>query len=154
MTNLSELLLLLQITGQNLALFSSGLFSGAAIYVSLTECPPRTALNRADLLALAHSVAGRTNTLLMSLAAVTTLMATLAAIAGGGRFWLIGGVIHALLLGYLLTDVRRAAIELETLDPHAGSDAEGDRLLQRRALQFGVLGLGGLVAQYLFIVAR
>lgn len=152
MTGLPEILALLQFTGQNIALFSGGLFSGAAIYISLTECPPRTALGFEELLALAKSVARRTNTILSVLAVVTALSAVLSSIAGGGVWWLAGGLAHLLIAGYLATDVRRVTTHLEQMDTQGEHQTETEKLLQQRAMQIALLSLAGLFAQYVFIV--
>ena len=154
MTNVPAVLILLQYTGENIALFCGGLFSGAAIYISLTECPPRSTLSLIDLLALTRSTAGRTDAILAVLAAVAALTSITATVAGAGIWWLAGGVAHAMMVAYLFTDVRRIAAELEDLDTGPGSEVRGNSLMQRRALQFAVLSLAGLFAQYLFIVSR
>lgn len=155
MIDISVLIVLLRYTGENIALFGGGLFTGATIYISLTECPPRTSLHPHDLLVLARSIAGRTNLLLSVLAAMTALAAILAAITGAGTAWLAGGVAHVLTVAYLASDVRRVAKDLQSLDTTApDSEIRSEQLLKRRALQFGVLSLAGLFAQYLFIVSK
>ena len=155
MIDLSVLVVLLRYAGEHIALFSGGLFTGATIYISLTECPPRTSLHPHDLLVLARSIAGRTNLLLSVLAATAALAALLAAIAGAGAAWFAGGITHVLIMAYLASDVRRIATELRSLDT-TGPDSEirSDQLLKKKALQFGVLSLAGLFAQYLFIVSK
>ncbi|RLJ67580.1 hypothetical protein [Sulfurisoma sediminicola] len=154
MTNLQEAIFLLQYTAQNIAMFSGGLFAGAAIYISLTECPPRTSLTPDGLLALYRSIARRTNGLLTAFAAVTALTAIPAAIAGAGILWLIGGVTHAGIVAFLLTNAKRIETELDHLDARADSAGKSKRLIHQRSLQFGILSLAGLFAQYLFVVGR
>jgi hypothetical protein len=154
MTNLQELIFLLQYTAQNIAMFSGGLFAGAAIYISLTECPPRTSLTPDGLLALYRSVAKRTNGILTAFAATTALTAIPAAIAGGGIPWLVGGVTHAGIVAFLLTNARSIETELDHLDARPDTAGRSKHLIQRRSLQFGMLSLAGLFAQYLFVVGR
>jgi hypothetical protein len=147
-------LVVLQYMCQGVALFAGGLFTGAAVYISLTECPPRTTLTLDGLLALYRSIARRTNALLTLLAAVTSLFAVAAAIMGAGIWWLVAGVAHAVMAAYLLTNARRIVTELEHLDHGPDYPVRGKQLMERRALQFGVLGLIGLFAQYLLLVTR
>jgi hypothetical protein len=146
------MLLLLHYAGQNIALFSGGLFAGAAIYVSLTECPPRTALSQRELILLAHAIGSRTNALLLGLAMVTAGTALAAAVTGGGILWLSGGLLHLAVVAFMLTDVRKITRMLETLHPEDDEDL-GEKLMQRRTAQVAILAMGGLAAQYLFIVA-
>jgi hypothetical protein len=150
--NFSDILLLLHFIGQNIALFCGGLFSGAAVYVSLTECPPRTALQLRELMLLAHAIGARTNAMLLSLSAVTAVSALMAAIAGGGRIWMVGGLIHLATTVFLLTNVRNVTRRLESLRPDENEDV-GEKLMQVRAGQIAILGICGLAAQYQFIVA-
>ncbi len=152
MPNLSDILPLLHFIGQNIALFCGGLFSGAAIYVSLTECPPRSVLGQRELMLLTYAVGARTNALLLGLSAVTAACALLAAYAGGGRFWLSGGLTQLAATAFLLTDVRSVTRRLEAMNPYEEQEA-GGKLMQRRARQVAILALVGLAAQYQFILA-
>jgi hypothetical protein len=154
MSNLQDLIFLLQYTAQNIAMFSGGLFAGAAIYISLTECPPRTSLTPDGLLALYRSIAKRTNGILTTFAAATALTAIPAAIAGGGILWLVGGLTHAGIVAFLLTNAKGIETELDNLDARADSAGRSKRLIQQRSVQFGILSLAGLLAQYLFVVGR
>ena len=154
MTSVPAVFFLVQYSGQNIALFSCGLFSGAAIYISLTECPPRTSLALVDLLALSRFVAGRTDAVLATLAIVTALTSIVSSFAGGGIGWLVGGIAHALMAAYIFTDVARVTTMLQSLDSGPDNEVIGKNLMQRRGLQFAVLSLGGLFAQYLFITNR
>lgn len=154
MTNLPAVSILLQYTSQNLAVFCGGLFSGAAIYISLTECPPRSTLPLVDLLTLSRFTARRTNSMLAVLAAVAAITSIAASLAGAGTWWLVGGVTHSVMVIYLLTGVARTTIELENLDLGHQPEIRGKSLTQRRALQIAVLSLAGLLAQYFFIVDR
>lgn len=152
MPNPSDLLLLLNFTGQNIALFSGGLFAGATIYISLTECPPRTVLNDQELMLLTHAVGARANLLLLGLSVVTFACALLAALAGGGYLWLSGGLTHLATTAFLLTEVRKVTRRLEALNPYEEQDA-GGKLMKQRAGQIAILALVGLAAQYQFILA-
>ena len=154
MTNLQEAIFLLQYTAQNVSMFSGGLFAGAAIYISLTECPPRTSLTPDGLLALYRSIAKRTNGILTTFAAVTALSAIPAAIAGAGILWLVGGLTHAGIVAFLVTNAKGIERELDFFDARADFAGRSKHLIERRALQFGVLSLAGLFAQYLFVVGR
>jgi len=154
MAYLQHALIVLQYASQSVAIFCGGLFTGAAIYISLTECPPRTALTPDGLLALYRSISRRTNAFLAVLAAATALSALLAALAGAGVLWLAGGVTHAAILAFLLTNARQTAAKLEELDARSDFAASGKRLLRERAIEFVGLSLAGLFAQYLFVMDR
>lgn len=155
MIDLSIFVILLHSTAENIAVFSGGLFAGATVYISLTQCPPRTSLHPHDFLVLARSIAGRTNALLLVLAATTALTAILAAMTGPGTAWIVGGITHVLIVAYLASNVRRIRTELQNLDTtDPDSEIQTSELLKKRALQLGVLGLAGLFTQYLFIVSK
>lgn len=152
MLHLSDILLLLHYAGKNIALFSGGLFAGAAIYVSLTECPPRTALNQRELVLLAHAIGSRTNTLLLGLAMVASVSALTAAFAGGTNLWLSGGLLHLAAAVFILTMVLKNTRMLESLHPEDDEELAAT-LMKQRTAQVAILAMCGLAAQYLFIVA-
>jgi hypothetical protein len=154
MQGLNELLLVLRYTGQNIALFTGGLFAGAAIYISLIECPPRTTLTLADRLGLARSIGMSADRLLAALAAVTAPAAVFASIAGGGIPWLAGGVVHTAIATWLVTGGIRMGEQLRHLEVESGVSGEGKNIMNRRTLLYALFSLAGLMAQYLFIVAR
>jgi hypothetical protein len=151
MANVQAFTILLQHIGENIALFCGGLFSGATLYICLTERPPRTALGFAELLALSRANSGLTTGFLGVLAAVTALAALLAAFAGASAWWLAGGFAHAAALAVLLTKVRGIAAGLADLHPGEESEPRGQALLGRQTAYFSGLCLAGLFAQYLFI---
>jgi hypothetical protein len=150
--NFSDILPLLPYIGQNIALFCGGLFAGAAIYVSLTECPPRSVLGLRELMLLAYTIGARTNALLLALSALTAVCALLVALAGGWNLWISGGLTHLAATAFLLTDVRSVTKRLESLNPYEDEEA-GGKLMQRRAGQIAILALLGLAAQYQFLLA-
>ena len=152
MSNVLSVTMLLQYALENFALFSGGLFSGAAIYISLTEHPPRTLLSFSSILALYRTNAARIRAVLTTLAAVTALAAIVAAMLGSGIGWLVGGAIHAAAVVFLLTNGARISEELDGLGTGPGSEAAGKKLLQRQAMHYSLLSLAGLVAQGLFIL--
>ncbi len=83
------MLILMQI----LAILSTGLFAGAAIYISLVEHPVRSILNtRAAATQWAPSYK-RATWMQAPLAIVGLLAGTLSWILGGGLGWLIGAVL-------------------------------------------------------------
>jgi hypothetical protein len=151
MANMQAVGMLLQYIGENIALFCGGLFSGATLYICLTERPPRTALGFAELLALSRANAGLTNAFLGVLAAVTAMAALVAAIAGAGIWWLVGGLSHTAAVLILATKVRTISKELAELAPEREFEAQGQALLRRQTAYFSALCLAGLFAQYLFI---
>ena len=152
MSNMLSISMLLQYAAENIALFSGGLFSGAATYISLTEHPPRTLLTFIDILTLSRTNARRIRTVLLSLAMVTALAAILAAMLGSGRAWYAGGAAHALAVVLLLTQGTSLVRALEDLDTGPESESEGRRLLGRQAFHHSILSLAGLIAQGLFIL--
>ena len=151
MANMQAVSMLLQYIGENIALFCGGLFSGATLYICLTERPPRTALAFAELLALSRANSGLTNAFLGVRAAVTALAALVAAFAGAGIWWLACGLSHAAAALILATNVRAIAKELAELAPEREFEAQGQVLLRRQTAYFSALCLAGLFAQYLFI---
>jgi hypothetical protein len=151
MANTQAIGLLLQYIGENIALFCGGLYSGATLYICLTERPPRTALGFAELLALSRANSGLTNAFLTSLAALTALAALVASFTGAGIWWLVGGLAHAAAVLVLATNVRSITRELSELHPEDEFEAQGQALLRRQTAYFSGLCLAGLFAQYLFI---
>lgn len=151
MANMQAISMLLQYIGENIALFCGGLFSGATLYICLTERPPRTALAFSELLALSRANSGLTNGFLGVLAAVTALAALMAAFAGAGIWWLVGGLAHTAAVLILATNVRTIARDLAELSPDRESEAQGQALLRKQTAYFSALCLTGLFAQYLFI---
>ncbi len=151
MANVQAISMLLQYIGENIALFCGGLFSGATLYICLTERPPRTALTFADLLALSRANARVTTAFLAALAAATALAALVASFAGAGIRWLAGGLAHVGALIVLLTKVRAIASQLADLRAEREFEAEGQALLRLQTAYFSGLCLAGLFAQYLFI---
>ena len=104
MASIQSELILLQYIGENIALFCGGLFSGATLYICLTERPPRTALGFADLLALSRANSGPTNAFLIALSALTALAAMIATVAGAGIWWFAGGLAHVAALFVLIVE--------------------------------------------------
>lgn len=151
MANVQAMLVLVQFIAKDFAVFFGGLFSGAAVYICLTEHPPRTMLLFADLLALSRSNARRTNALLTTLAAVTALTASVSSLAGGTLWWFVGGAAHLAAVIILHTKVAPLAKELGALNTDRDSEALGQKLLQRQAAYFSLLAIVGLFSQYLFI---
>ena len=151
MANMQAMGVLVQFIAENFAIFFGGLFSGAAIYICLTEHPPRTMLLFADLLALSRSNAQRTNALLTTLAAVTALTASVSSLVGASIWWFVGGAAHLAAVIILHTKIAPLAKELSALDTDRDSEALGQKLLQRQAAYFSLLALVGLFSQYLFI---
>jgi hypothetical protein len=151
MANIQAISMLLQYIGENIALFCGGLFTGATLYICLTERPPRTALGFADLLALSRANSGRTTVFLAVLAAVTSITALTASFTGAGVWWLAGGLTHAACVLILLTYVRAIGKQLADLHGEREFEAEGHALLGRQTAYFSGLCLAGMFAQYLFI---
>lgn len=152
MLNFLDILPLLPYVGKNIALFCGGLFAGATIYVSLTECPPRSVLAPKELMLLAYSIGSRTNALLLGLSVLTIVSALLTALDGKWSLWISGGLTHIAATAFLLTNVRSVSRSLESLNPFEEEEA-GGMLMQQRARQIAVLALLGLAAQYQFILA-
>lgn len=152
MLNFLDILQLLPFIGHNIALFSGGLFAGAAVYVSLTECPPRSVLGPREMMLLTHSIAARTDALLLVLSAATAASAIMAAMVGGGSLWMSGGLTQLGATVLLITDVQGVSKRLASLSLEEEAET-GEKLLQRRAGQIAILALFGLGAQCQFILA-
>lgn len=149
--NPESVLILVRYVAENLALFCGGLFSGAAIYICLTEQPPRTMLTFADLLALARSNGMRSCALLGALATLTALAAFLAWVVGAGPSWLIGAAAQFVAL-VLVVLISRGTREIIELPGEPDFESHGRALLGRQSVYLSGLALLGLLAQYLFIV--
>lgn len=152
MGELLSVWLLLQYAAENIALFSGGLFAGAAIYISLTEQPPRTRLSLTDILALSRTNSRRTRVVLASLACIAGGAGVIAAALGASHAWLAGGVLHAAAVVLLLSQGVRITAELESLGSDREYESLGRRLLERQALHFSLLSLIGLAALALYIL--
>lgn len=151
MSNYQSIFMLIRYIGENITLFSSGLFSGAVLYICLTERPPRTLLTFADLLALSRANATRTNALLAFLAGLSGIASLLTYYTGGGLSWLAGGVAHLFALALLLSELPRISKGLHDLSGETEAEPEGRRLMSRETAYFSALCMLGLASQYFFI---
>ncbi len=151
MSNYQSIFTLIRYVGENIALFSGGLFTGAVLYICLTERPPRTMLTFADLLSLSRANATRTNALLALLAGLTGTASLLTYYAGAGLYWLAGGVAHLVALALLLSELPRIAKRLHDLSGEKEAEPEGRKLMKRETAYFSALCMLGLAGQYFFI---
>jgi uncharacterized membrane protein len=112
------------------AMVATGLFAGAAVYISLVEHPARVSCGPAVAVTEFAPSYRRAAVMQASLAVVGAASAIARWAVGGSIWWVVGGVLIGAVIPYTLTVVRPINERLlaPSLDP-GSSDVE--RLLRR-----------------------
>jgi hypothetical protein len=137
----------------NLAILSTGVFAGAAVYVSLVEHPARMSCGNSVALAQWRPSYKRATVMQASLAVAGALLAAFAWYASGVRTWLIGAICIGAVIPFTLLVMLpvNAKMENDHLDP---SSEEATTLLDRWGRLHAFRSFLGLVAFALMLIAR
>jgi hypothetical protein len=133
-----------------LATLATGLFAGAALYVSLVEHPARVDSGPAVAVRQFRPSYRRAAVMQVALALVGTA-AALARFAGGGhRGWLVGGLLLVSLIPFTLVVIMPTNKQLldESLDPQS---ADVPALLERWGRLHAVRSAASLAAFIIFL---
>src|SRR6266852_3733765 len=122
---------------ESLAILCSGLFAGAALYVSFVEHPARMLCGtRLAITEFAPSYK-RATVMQTSLAALGTLAAVAAWLMGAPALWLVGGLLLGAVIPFTLIVILPTNKRL--LDPSLDKDSKlAEHLLQRWAMLHAV----------------
>jgi Domain of unknown function (DUF1772) len=144
---------MLDLVAETIALVVTGLFAGAAVYVSLVEHPARESLGPAVAIAEFRPSYRRAAIMQGSLAAIGGLAGVVRWVAAGGAGWLTGGLLLAAIIPYTLIVIMPTNKRLldPTLDP---SSTEATTLLCRWGRLHSVRALLGCVALGLLLASR
>jgi len=135
-----------------LAVLSTGLFTGAAVYINLVEHPARMSCGTVVAVTEFRPSYKRATVMQASLAALGTLNAVFAWFLGGGLAWLIGGILLGTVIPFTLIVIFPTNRQL--LDPNL--DKKSDlalRLLTRWGRLHAVRSILSLVAFTIFLSA-
>ncbi len=135
-----------------LAVLSTGLFTGAAVYINLVEHPARMSCGAVVAVTGFRPSYKRATVMQASLAALGTLNAVFAWFLGGGLAWLIGGILLGTVIPFTLIVIFPTNRQL--LDPNL--DKKSDlalRLLTRWGRLHAVRSILSLVAFTIFLSA-
>jgi hypothetical protein len=137
----------------NLALLTTGVFAGAAVYVSLVEHPARLSCGNSIALAQWRPSYKRATVMQASLAVSGTLLAALAWHTSGVKTWLLGALCLGAVIPFTLLVMLpvNARMENDHLDP---SSDEAKTLLDRWGRLHAFRSFLGLVAFALMLIAR
>ena len=137
----------------NLATLTTGVFAGAAVYVSLVEHPARMTGDTAHALLQWWPSYQRATMMQASLAAAGTALAALAWYATGAGVWLAGAICLGSVIPYTLLVMMpvNAKLKSDSLDP---SGEEAKALLERWGRLHAFRSFLGLVAFALMLIAR
>jgi Domain of unknown function (DUF1772) len=137
----------------NLATLATGVFAGAAVYVSLVEHPARMSGDTAHALMEWRPSYKRATVMQASLAVVGTVLAAAAWYVSGVRIWLIGAICLGSVIPYTLLIMLPVNVRMESdhLDP---SSEEAKTLLDRWGRLHAFRSFLGLVAFALMLIAR
>ena len=140
-------------TFQLIATLCAAIFTGAAIYINLVEHPARMSLGTAVALA-EWKPSYRRATLMQAPLAIAGLAAALGAWAiGGGRAWLLGGLVLGAVVPFTLLVIFATNEQLQHLDPAAEGDLDrAHALLERWNRLHAVRSLLSLTALVIFLV--
>jgi hypothetical protein len=135
-----------------LALVTSALFAGAAIYVNVAEQPARLTLDDRALLTQWKPAYQRGFAMQAPLAIIGFLLGALAAWQNGNWLWLIGGIVLVANWPYTLLRIMPTNNRLMTMDPAAApADARG--LIENWGRLHAVRSALGIAATLIFLVA-
>ncbi len=137
----------------NLATLATGVFAGAAVYVSLVEHPARMTGDTAHALMQWRPSYKRGAVMQASLAVAGTLLAALAWHASGAAIWLIGAICLGAAIPYTLLVMLpvNAKLGSDHLDP---SSDDAKALLDRWGRLHAFRSFLGLVAFALMLIAK
>ena len=149
---MQSMLMLIQVTAQNIALFCCALFAGAATYVSLVEHPAMVEGGRELTGTYILLAQPRPAFFLTSFAVLGALGGMSAGIAGGSIWWLAGGVVLGIAalfqMAAVTPETRRLAEMAMADDAKVTGSFQVSRLARLHALQ----SLAGLAALFAFIM--
>ena len=137
---------------QSLAFLASGLFAGAALYVSFVEHPAR--MQCGTTLAVTEFAPSYKRGAVMqaSLSALGTLAAIAAWLQGAPTLWLIGGLLLGALIPFTLIVILPTNKRL--LDPSLDKESQlADQLLQRWGRLHAVRTCLSLASFLLFLLS-
>jgi hypothetical protein len=133
-----------------LATLATGLFSGAAIYITLVEHPARARCDPAVALAQFRPSYRRATAMQAPLALIGALAGLARWVVGGGAGWLIGGLLIGAVIPFTLIVILPTTRRL--LDPSVAYATPGTTaLLARWARLHAIRSLAGLAAFVLFV---
>jgi Domain of unknown function (DUF1772) len=122
---------------ESLALLCSGLFAGAALYVSFVEHPARMLCGTSLAITQFAPSYKRATVMQVSLAALGTLAATAAWLQGAPALWLFGGLLLGAVIPFTLFVMLPTNKRL--LNPSLDKDSKlADQLLHRWAMLHAV----------------
>src|SRR5437868_6722211 len=132
---------------ESLAILGSGLFAGAALYVSFVEHPARTQCGtRLAITEFAPQL------MQASLAALGTIAAIAAWLQGAPALWLVGGLILGAVIPFTLIVILPTNKRL--LDPSLDNDSKlAEQLLQRWSTLHAVRSVLSLASFLMFLFA-
>jgi uncharacterized membrane protein len=135
-----------------LALLSSGLFAGAALYISFVEHPARMLCGTSLALTQFAPSYKRATIMQASLAAIGTLAAIAAWLMGAPAPWLAGGILLGAVIPFTLIVILPTNKRL--LDPSLDKDPQlAQQLLQRWATLHALRSASSLSSFLVFLFA-
>jgi uncharacterized membrane protein len=137
---------------ESVAILASGLFAGAALYISFVEHPARMQCGTTIALAQFAPSYKRATIMQASLAALGTLAAIVAWLQGAPPAWLIGGLLLGAVIPFTLIVILPTNNRL--LDPSLDKNSEqAEQLLQRWATLHAVRTALSLASFLVFLFA-
>src|ERR1700730_12130533 len=137
---------------ESLAIFCSGLFAGAALYISFVEHPARMLCGTTLAVTQFAPSYKRATVMQASLAAVGTLAAIAARLLGASSLWLAGGLLLGAVIPFTL--IAPLPTNKRLLDPTLAKDSElAQQLLQRWAMLHAVRSALSLASFLTFLFA-
>jgi hypothetical protein len=132
------------------AVLACGLFTGAAVYVSLVEHPARMECD-VEIAAAEFSPSYRRGSVMQATLAAVGLISSVAAwLAGATLWWLVGGVVLGCVIQFTLIVILPTNKQLLSPTLDRGS-AETERLLARWGVLHAVRSVLGALALLLLV---
>jgi uncharacterized membrane protein len=131
---------------------ATGLFAGAAVYLSLVEHPARMSCGTALALREFAPSYKRAVPMQVALALIATAAALLHWAHGGGGYWLLGATLIASVIPFTLIVIRPVNERLLGMEADDAASGEAAELLTRWGRLHAVRSALGLAAFVLFLV--
>jgi hypothetical protein len=135
-----------------LALVTSALFAGAAVYVNVAEQPARLHLDDRALLTEWKPAYKRGTAMQAPLAIIGFLLGALAAWQTGNWVWLLGGIVLVANWPYTLLSIKPTNDRLMAMDL-AVAPAEARGLIETWGRLHAVRSALGIAATLIFLIA-